>query len=135
MASSYHLIINLTKKEFLDPSRFHGTRELCRFIREGGGVHTGLALLLSKELPILKYPGKAGDLQGRWAGDSIAMIGSYIEDPSWALPYLECENGQYLDLTEVVRRALEDITPPSTSEAAKTKTLEAEGTSHSDEPA
>lgn len=107
----YHIPVNLTKREFLDP---HGLGDGLK-LREQidgplGGIPAALVVLLAAsngrgggDLP--------GDpIVGRWAGDQIAIVGDYAEDTD--LPdvfqastiYAACMDGRYRDITPEMRR-------------------------------
>ncbi|PSB00405.1 hypothetical protein [Merismopedia glauca] len=74
----YHLIVNLDKKEYLNPSYFGDGLKLWEFA--GSKTTIGLTALLTAN-----NEGAGGDfnvptsnhLIGSWAGDKIAIIGDY----------------------------------------------------------
>ena len=83
----YHVIVNIDKREYLNPYSFGQGEKLMEFLWDGGYHHAmgALGILLSNS------PGRGGgDLQssdrefyGRWAGDRIVVAGDYanLSDP------------------------------------------------------
>ena len=76
----YYYIINLDKKQYLDPHRFGNGLKLLEFSCYGTGVMTGLAVLLSDG------NGRGGGdlfcddpIIGSWAGDQIVVAGDYAD--------------------------------------------------------
>lgn len=116
----YYLIVNISKKQYLDPFVFADGRKLMEFASSGMGVLTGLALLLADG------NGRGGgDLDsdnpivGSWAGDRIVIAGDYAD----AGKFLEQETIRkghendnlhtyadffYTDISEQVIRAMID---------------------------
>ena len=99
----YHLIINLCRREFLDPNRFDNGAKLLEFAGEAYGVLAGLAILLAAcngrgggdlfGAPDRQHPYGAPldghPIIGRWAGDAIAIVGDYHQPddvPGHVLP-------------------------------------------------
>ena len=74
----YYLIINKTKKQYLNPHRFGDGLKLLEFGPSGRGTMYALALLLrqSDEGGGGDYPGE-NPVVGSWAGDEIAIVGDY----------------------------------------------------------
>jgi hypothetical protein len=76
----YHMVFNVTKKQFLHPHKFGEGLKLLEFGCSGCGTMTALAVLLSNS------NGRGGgDLRsddpliGSWAGDRIVVCGDYAE--------------------------------------------------------
>lgn len=76
----YHIIINLTKREYLHPHNFGDGLKLMEFGLSQCGTMSGLAILLSNS------NGRGGgDLDSRnpivgsWAGDNIVIVGDYAD--------------------------------------------------------
>lgn len=108
----YFKICNLDKKEFLDPSRFGQLNKLPDIGRSGEGVTLALTVLLTLSGTSL-YQG--GYIYGRWAGDSIAVIGDYYDEEfggfKWSSDYwcsLEAPHNGWVDISEHVRKVLEE---------------------------
>ena len=80
----YYKIVNISKQEWLDPSVFneHGAgRKFMEFAPSSEGVMLALALLLNENngLGGGDFPSESS-LIGRWARDSISIVGDYGED-------------------------------------------------------
>lgn len=123
----YHLVVNLTKREFLHPHKLGAGLKLWEQV----GTHPGTAAGLLALLACSNGRG-GGDLRpdnaviGRWAGDRIAVVGDYAEASDLpaefdaAKIYEQCtdaqdipatdeqrEPGTYLDISEMVAALLE----------------------------
>lgn len=113
----YHLVVNLTKKEFLHPHKlgvgFKLLEQLCM------PVGTCQALLI---LTACSNGGAGGDLEpdpmiGRWAGDRIAVIGDYaksddLSDFDARSVYDACcgeSDEEYTDISGMVRPVLAQV--------------------------
>jgi len=104
----YHIIVNDSKKQWLNPSAFGDGVKLLEFGTSGCGVMCAVAVLLAVD------NGKGGGdlrcedphkLVGSWAGDSIRIVGDYndngaydgkpeeYEDISRRMVRLLCEDG------------------------------------------
>lgn len=98
----YYYIINLDKKQYLDPSKFGDGLKLLEFGCSEFGTLTGLTILLAKG-----NGEGAGDLHsknhiiGTWAGDRIAIIGDYSSE------IVDFEKN-YKDISEETVKALMD---------------------------
>ena len=74
----YHRIVNLDKREYLNPPRFHEGTKLWEFA--GGQTTVALVFLLAA------HNGRGGgdmpkhNLAGSWAGDRIAIVGDYEDE-------------------------------------------------------
>ncbi len=80
----YHIVLNLTRKEFLYPHKFGDGLKLLEFGMSRSGTMTGLAVLLAGSNgrgggDLDPAPG-LGPVVGRWAGDTIAIVGDYYEN-------------------------------------------------------
>jgi hypothetical protein len=110
----YHLIVNLGKKEYLDP---HKRGDGLKLVEQFTGRTSALLLAL---LSCSNGRG-GGDIQsddhdwiGRWAGDRIAIVGDYAEAEDLMSVdgaediYGRCrdENSQWREITEEVIKAL-----------------------------
>lgn len=76
----YHKIVNLDKREFLDPSKLGAGEKAWEQFANYPSTPQALILLISSS------NGRGGgdldgpdDVLGRWAGDRIAMVGDYSE--------------------------------------------------------
>jgi hypothetical protein len=89
----YHLIVNLDKREYLEPYAFGEYSKLMEFGNESQGTLTALAVLLARDngkgAGDLFPPLDSEDVEliGSWAGDRIVVTGDYGEpganiDPS-----------------------------------------------------
>lgn len=83
----YHLIVNLTKREFLDPYEFGHGAKLWEQLSYGspGGPADALMILLAVSNGRgggdfdFAHP-LADEYIGRWGGDEIAIVGNYADD-------------------------------------------------------
>jgi hypothetical protein len=77
----YYMIMNLDKKEYIDPHAFGDGLKLLEFGSSGDGAMCGLAILLADG-----NNRGGGDLHsddpviGSWAGDRIVIGGDYADD-------------------------------------------------------
>jgi len=102
----YHLVVNLSKREFLDPHKLGDGLKLLEQMNSHGGVMAALWVLLAcsngrgggdipdgvayefrddpprvaEVIPDPEYRQLAQNYIGRWAGDRIAIVGDYAED-------------------------------------------------------
>lgn len=83
----YHLTVNLTKREFIDPHKLGDGLKLAEQSRgpKPGGTNDALHLLLAVsngrgggDFPSSSDP--EAKWIGRWGGDKIAVVGDYGED-------------------------------------------------------
>jgi hypothetical protein len=81
----YHRIVNLDKKQYLNPHYFGDGAKLMEFACSSMGVLAALAILLADS------NGRGGgDLHsthpiiGTWAGDRIVVTGDYGDEGAWA---------------------------------------------------
>ena len=107
----YFLIVNTDKKEFLHPHKFGDGLKLMEFGASACGTMTGLALLLraSTEGGGGDFDGDDnGKVLGRWAGDSVVIIGDYNEGDVFGNLYAKAQDN-YTDISaEVVTLMKED---------------------------
>lgn len=85
----HHLIVNLDKRQYLEPHDFGDQATLTGFGNEAQGTLAALAVLLARDNGFgagdLQLPDEMSDrdLIGSWAGDRIAIVGDFA--PSHAL--------------------------------------------------
>ena len=107
----YHLVVNLSRKEFLDPDKLGcGLRARQQIASRAATPQALFILLLCSNGrgggDLLRH--HQGDVIGRWRGDSIAVVGDYAENGD--LPakfkaetlYERCRAGQFTDVTDLV---------------------------------
>jgi len=76
----YYLVVNLTKREYLNPRKFGDGAKLLEFGSSAVGTMCGLAILLADG-----NNRGGGDLRsenpiiGSWAGDKIVIAGDYAD--------------------------------------------------------
>lgn len=116
----YHFIVNLDKREFIDPYRMGVGAKAWEQLASMPSTPQALFALL-----ICSNGRGGGDLGGRsptaervigrWAGDRIAVVGDYAEDFDLQAPlhdpasaiYDLCAEGAYRDVSDLVRPILE----------------------------
>jgi len=111
----YHKIVNLDKKEFLNPFAFDDGLKLLEFGSSGNGTMKALAVLLSNS------PNRGGgDLRsddtewyGRWAADRIVIAGDYAEYPDKGEDeivtlYGKCNTEDFKDISQDIIRCIKD---------------------------
>lgn len=109
----YHRVVNLTKREFIHPSKFGDGVKLLEFGDSSVGTMTALAILLASSC---KGGGRGGgDVEsddsrvGSWAGNQIAIVGDYAEESDLPaefqanLIYQQCLDGFYQDISEEMK--------------------------------
>lgn len=109
----YFKVINTTKKEYLDPHKCGDGAKLMEMACSSGSTMAALATLLATS-----NGQGGGDLGtddktwvGRWAGDSIAMVGDYDTFSPHAGLYEKCGNSEdWKDVSFDVMRVLADDT-------------------------
>ena len=78
----YHKIVNMDKKQFLQPHKFDDGLKLMEFGCSSDGTMTALAVLLACACKGGARGGgdihSADPLVGSWAGDRIAIVGDYM---------------------------------------------------------
>lgn len=76
----YYKIVNLDKKEFLEPHDFDDGAKLMEFGLSGMGVMSGLAILLADGNGLGGGDlGSENPIIGSWKGDRIVVAGDYSE--------------------------------------------------------
>lgn len=101
----YFLVVNLDKREFLNPHEFGDGIKLLEFGCSANGTLTGLTILLRRSNET-----GGGDLQdfneftGRWAGDRIVIIGDYDESGL----YDEARKS-YRDISKEVNKLVKEV--------------------------
>ncbi|NKB55101.1 MAG: hypothetical protein GKS00_02090 [Alphaproteobacteria bacterium] len=116
--SQYHLIVNLDKREFLDPRELGEGLQACELISSAVGPAQALAALLlcsnGRGGGDLEERADADVLIGRWAGDRIAVVGGYAEDadlpgqsdPAASKIFEMCRQGDWRDIAALLRPLL-----------------------------
>ena len=109
----YHKIVNIDKKQYVNPCTLGEGYKLLEFGCTGTGTMTGLAILLA-----CSNGRGGGDLYsnnniiGSWAGDRLAIVGDYWEReeaeasgiPTWDMLFA----AHYEDISQEVAKALCD---------------------------
>ena len=115
----YHFIVNLDKREFINPHKLGVGLKACEQLTNPAGTAQALFVLL-----VCSNGRGGGDLAvtrgfeerviGRWAGDRIAVVGDYAEDYDIKTPlhdpasaiYDLCYEGAYREISALVRPVL-----------------------------
>ena len=115
----YHFIVNLDKREFINPHKLGVGLKACEQLWSPAGTAQALFVLL-----VCSNGRGGGDLAetqgvnerviGRWAGDRIAVVGDYAEDYDIKAPlhdpvstiYDLCYQGAYREISALVRPVL-----------------------------
>ena len=115
----YHYIVNLDKREFINPHKLGVGLKACEQLTSAAGTAQALFVLL-----LCSNGRGGGDLGvtrgfderiiGRWAGDRIAVVGDYAEDYDIKAPlhdpvsmiYDLCYEGVYREISALVRPVL-----------------------------
>ena len=115
----YHYIVNLDKREFINPHKLGVGLKACEQLTSPAGTAQALFVLL-----LCSNGRGGGDLAetrgfderiiGRWAGDRIAVVGDYAEDYDIKAPlhdpvsaiYDLCYEGVYREISDLVRPVL-----------------------------
>lgn len=115
----YHYIVNLDKREFINPHKLGVGLKACEQLTSPAGTAQALFVLL-----LCSNGRGGGDLAetrgfeeriiGRWAGDRIAVVGDYAEDYGIKAPlhdpvsliYDLCYEGVYREISALVRPVL-----------------------------
>jgi hypothetical protein len=74
------VVVNLDKREMLDPLKFDDGMKLAEFGYSSRGTLTGLTMLLADPNGVGRGGGDmrvSGPMVGRWFGDRIAIAGDY----------------------------------------------------------
>ena len=77
----YYKIVNIDKKEWLDPftfTEYEGCRKFMEFAPDSGSIMYALAILLNERYDVAggDFPLES-DLIGKWSRDRIAIVGDY----------------------------------------------------------
>ena len=84
----YFKIVNLDKREYIEPYAFGDGLKLMEFACSANGMMTALAVLLASSNGMgggdlhLDSKSKWRDVPGRWAGNRIVIAGDYDDDPN-----------------------------------------------------
>jgi hypothetical protein len=123
----YHIPVNLTKKQFINPHRLGCGLKQIEQVWAYPGTSTALLVLLFSsnnrgggdlQADYLNPDEPVDSIIGSWAGDEIAIIGDYSEDTDLAPQhhastiYDRCHEGAedgYTDVTEAVAKVIEDV--------------------------
>lgn len=106
----YYYVVNVDKKQYLNPHAFGDGLKLMEFGLSGCGTMAGLAVLLAQG------NGRGlGDLHsedplvGSWAGDRVIVAGDYAD--AWVDPQdlSSAQEGQEVNLYQLAEVAYEDI--------------------------
>ena len=115
----YHYIVNLDKREYINPHKLGVGLKACEQLTSPAGTPQALFVLL-----LCSNGRGGGDLAetrgfeeriiGRWAGDRIAVVGDYAEDYDIKAPlhdpvsliYDLCYEGVYREISALVRPVL-----------------------------
>ena len=100
----YFYVINLDKKQFLNPHTFKDGAKLLEFGCSADGTMTALALLLrqSSESGGGDYQGDS-ELVGSWAGDRIAIVGDYDDSKLY-----EIAGKEYDDVSNTIFEVMKE---------------------------
>lgn len=83
----YYIMANVDKKEYVDPMTLRDGVKLLE-VMYGGGVGKAFVLLCSHNScrggGDIRDGARSKELQGRWYGDRVMMVGDYAEDSDWA---------------------------------------------------
>ena len=110
----YYVIVNLTRREVINPAVFGDGAKLCEFGDSLSGTAFALIALLSSG------NGRGGgDIRsndpiiGAWAGDQIAIVGDYDDEGKFGVPpttnlySYSHSSGEYKDISEDIKRAMQ----------------------------
>jgi hypothetical protein len=111
----YHLVVNLSRKEFLDPHKLGCGLKAWEQIANQLATPQALFVLLmcsngrgGGDLMRNSRHWTKSDVIGRWRGDNIAVVGDYAENgdlsPKFRAKtlYKRCRAGQFTDVTDLV---------------------------------
>ena len=105
----YFIIVNVDKKERLNPHSFGDGLKFLEFGSSGSGTMLGLAVLLRASCEsgggdMQEY---ADDLVGSWLGDRIAIIGDYDSEKRFGVENLyRVAHEEYKDISPDVIRLI-----------------------------
>ncbi len=75
----YHLVVNLTRKEYVDPASLGQGWKMCEFMGDGATARL-LSVLLLDTTSVAIHDDEVTALHGRWVGDRVAVVGDYSEN-------------------------------------------------------
>ena len=114
----WYMVVNFTKKEYIDPNKHGSTRGLWAQVSQKYGTGSALLLLLA-----CSNERGDGDLKdhptekvvGRWAGDIVIVVGDCAETEDVSTVDVQEFNQDYgeggdkfTDISELVREVFED---------------------------
>lgn len=120
MDSQYHYIVNLDKREFVNPHKLAVGLKALEQLDSFPSTPQALFILLlcsngrgEGDLAELRSGGER--VIGRWAGDRIAIVGDFAEDTDIKAPlhdpvsaiYNLCYEGVYREISALLRPVLE----------------------------
>lgn len=107
----YYLVVNLDKKEYINPHKFGDGAKLMEFASSGGGTMLALGILLADGNGL-----GGGDLQdvedlpivGSWAGNRIVIVGDYAETKYRGIkaPLYDTAKANFVDVSARVWEAI-----------------------------
>lgn len=124
----YHRVVNLDKRQYINPTALGDGLKILEFGLDAGGTMTALAMLLAGSA---RGGGRGGgdprqDIErivGSWAGDRIAIVGDYAQDGDFddeippAVVYRLCADPETLERTIAELEARND--PAASADAAE----------------
>jgi hypothetical protein len=115
----YHYVVNLDKKEFINPHKLGIGLKAWEQIASSPSTPQALFVLLLCSNgrgggDLARVDGADGPVIGRWAGDRIAVVGDYAEDHDIKAPlhdpvsdlYDFCAEGACREVSDLVRPVL-----------------------------
>lgn len=106
----YFKVVNLDKRQYLHPHKFHDGLKLMEFGSSSDGTMCALAILLADS------NGRGGGdcrsdnpLIGSWAGDHIVITGDYADAGQWSEYFLDIEGATTTELYDLLEEHFEDI--------------------------
>lgn len=100
----YYMVVNLERREYLNPLRFGNGCKVREFGFSSYGVMSALAILLAKSSEIAGGGEFDSEITGAWAGNRIVIIGDYDESGLY-----QRLNDDYVDVSsEVLRVMMQD---------------------------
>lgn len=114
----YYIAVNLDKRQKIEPHAFNDGAKLMEFASAGGGMMTGLALLLANG------NGRGGGdcrschpIIGSWAGDRVVIVGDYADADQFGTKGDLYSSEEIEDISQVVILAVQEDTPDFTKTA------------------
>jgi hypothetical protein len=102
--SQYHLVANLTREEYLDPTACGDGVKLCEFITSSEGTLMALAALLAQS-----NSGGEADIHstdpliGAWAGDQITIVGDQDRTAVYSYQHIKAT---FANISDQIMQAL-----------------------------